>query len=273
MIRMNLPLLLIGMLGVQPSAQAGFDWDFTNPNVTSDAASFSGTNITASASAFSTNLPGAAGYGNGSAGTVFAAATASPYSGGIGINNADEAANVSPDHAVDNVRGIDALLYTFTDASNPATKIPVTLNSVTIGWKGTDADISILAYTGTGAPTMIGNTIAELLANSWTFIGHYANLALNTAKTINTGNISSSYWLVSAYSNAYGSSSGISYLNSGNDYFKISGLGASSAQPPSGGDPVPEPSSLALLAFGLLYWRFSTGSNQSRALENSLGSV
>ncbi|MGZ8185043.1 MAG: exosortase-dependent surface protein XDP1 [Methylobacter sp.] len=249
MLKVNLILLTVA-LSMPLAGQAAISWTFTNPNETSSTDS----GITAAASAFSTNNPGNAGYGNGTAGTTFKSATASPYSGGIGINNADEAANTAPDHAIDNYKGIDAALFTFTGGA-------VTLQSLTIGWKGNrsgysaDADISVLAYTGAGAPaTLIDKSFANLLTSGWSFIGHYANLAVGTAKTINTAAVSSSYWLISAYTTAAGSTSGVSGLSTGDDYFKISAISGDRTVTTS---DVPEPTTIVLLTFGLIGWRLA----------------
>ncbi|MDD5579706.1 MAG: PEP-CTERM sorting domain-containing protein [Methylobacter sp.] len=243
MLKINLLLFTVA-LSIPPTGQAAISWTFTNPSATMSTAS----GITASASAFSTNLPGAAGTGNGSAGTTFAAATATPYSGGIGINNADEAVGVAPEHAVDNAVGVDAALFTFTGGA-------VTLQSLSIGWKSGDADISVLAYTGSSAPaTLIGKSFANLLTSGWSFIGNYADLAVGTAKTINTAAISSSYWLISAYTSALGSTvSGGGSVDLGNDYFKILALSGD----PTVTNNVPEPSAILLLALGLGGWRMA----------------
>jgi hypothetical protein len=164
----------------------------------------------------------------------------------------------SPEHAMDNVGAIEALLFNFNSST--------ILNSLTIGWNnGGDADLSVLAYTGTltngslpASANVAGDSIATLLANGWSFIGSY-DMALNTAKTVNSTNVSSSYWLISAYSSAYGSGKGDSSVNNGNDYFKLSGLTGTAGSSGGGGGAgsVPEPTSLLLLASGVLGWRMN----------------
>ncbi|MGZ8164804.1 MAG: hypothetical protein ACXWTD_04525, partial [Methylobacter sp.] len=103
MLKVNLILLIVA-LSMPLAGQAAISWTFTNPNETTST----DFGITAAASAFTTNNPGSSGTNNGYAGTTFRAATANPYTGGIGIQNTDESG--SPAHAIDNNRGIDAAL-------------------------------------------------------------------------------------------------------------------------------------------------------------------
>jgi hypothetical protein len=194
--------------------------------------------------------------------STFASATWVNYGGNLGVTaTAINEKTTSPEHAQDNVGAIEALLFNFNSST--------ILNSLTIGWNnnGGDADLSVLAYTGTltngslPANANVGSdSIATLLANGWSFIGSY-DMALNTAKTINSTNVSSSYWLISAYSSAYGSGKGdsSSLLSNGNDYFKLSGLTGTAGSSGGGGGAgsVPEPTSLLLLASGFLGWRMN----------------
>ncbi|GAB4256777.1 MAG: hypothetical protein Kow0065_05700 [Methylomicrobium sp.] len=125
------------------------------------------------------------------------------------------------------------------------------LNSITIGWKSNDADISVLAYTGSGAPaSLIGTTASSLLTAGWQLIGHYANLVVDTAKAINTTGVSSSYWLISAYNTAFGSTG--NGFDTKNDYFKIEKIGGE-RKTPNTPPSVPEPSILLLLMSVLGY--------------------
>ena len=165
-------------------------------------------------------------------------------------------------HAADNFNGVDLFQLTFASK--------VDLESVKIGWNGTDnngndSDISVLAYTGPAtatAPDLNGKSLAQLLTSGWSLVGHYGNVGSNTnpdntAKI--TSNISSSWWLVSAYSSNYGNaaaeqyqtctSGGNSICDIKNDYFKLMSV-AGTISPPD--NKVPEPGSLALAAAGLL---------------------
>lgn len=173
------------------------------------------------------------------------AASAVAYSGGLGVSYTGET-TTSPQHAIDNNVRTESILFDFSTLGT------VALNSITIGWKNTDADVSILAYTGIGGsmtdPTSLaGKTYSGLLSSGWQVVANKANLAVGTAATFNTGvtPVSSSYWLVSAYNSVFGSCSG---CTNNNDYFKLSGL-AGDVTPPK---KVPEPSSMALLGVSLL---------------------
>lgn len=199
------------------------------------------------------------------------------YGGNAGIVNNLEKSPCTQDtvvgqHAADNNNGgVDLFMLSFAGK--------VDLESIKIGWNGydnytvngkrQDSDISVLAYTGpatTSAPNLAGMTlgggVGGLLNSGWTLVGHYGNVGQKTNNTavINT-TISSSWWLVSAYSSNYGStvadqqngkclsSTGKSLCNDSNDYFKLMSV-AGYVTPPD--NKVPEPGSLALAAAGLL---------------------
>ena len=75
----------------------------------------------------------------------------------------------SPVHAMDNVgTGVEAVAMKF-DTS-------VILNDVTLGWRHTDWDFSVFAYTGLGDPTLTGASGLKLngtLGGSWTLVSTY----------------------------------------------------------------------------------------------------
>ncbi|KAB2928200.1 MAG: PEP-CTERM sorting domain-containing protein [Dechloromonas sp.] len=198
------------------------------------------------------------GYSNSGTGGALQAKSLTWWSGsGYGMYSPGESG--SPQHSVDNSTYQESLLLNFGQST--------TLESVTIGWKDTDADITVLAWkpdvAGAAAPVFSSTTkYSDLLGLGWDLVGHYANLAAGSAKSVNVSNpVSSSYWLVLAYNNSFGStktdtSSSTYGLNSGNDYMKFLSVSYSTPTPPD--NKVPEPSTALLLGaamFGLVGWR------------------
>jgi hypothetical protein len=203
------------------------------------------------------------GWSTTGSGSTFAAATVYNWgtSAGLGVVASNESSSQTGPHATDNVGSIDAMLLNFTSG-------PVNLSNLSIGWNGTDnatttngityndSDLSILAWTGVGTPTMSGS---GLLGAGWTLIGNYGNVGSLTGNTATaTNSIYSSYWLISAYSTAYGttSSNGQS-LNQGNDAFKVLSVAGNTCTGTVSGsqcnpNKTPEPGSIALLGVGML---------------------
>ncbi len=167
------------------------------------------------------------------------------YNGsGLGVRNRGED-GTSPNHSTDNAGYIDSVLFDFDGKA-------VTLEQVKIGWRQTDADITLMAYTGVGAPNLSGGyDYASLASNGWTHVGDYTDLSTGSNKAVNSGGVyTSSYWLISAFNNQISSAN----ISSGNDYFKIYSVAGSFFTP---NNTVPEPGSLALLGLTLplLAWR------------------
>ena len=190
-------------------------------------------------------------------GPAFASATLTSFGGGLGVAAAGESQTSSPNHAMDNSGSTDLILLDFGTAK-------VDLDSVTIGWKsnstggsnGADADISVFRYTGqlttTPGVATLAATGVGLLAGGWTLVGNYADLGTGTAKSVNSTNSTSSWWLISAYNASYGSTSestsSTSGLTGGNDYFKVLSVAGNVPTPPP---VIPEPGSLALMGIAM----------------------
>ena len=169
-----------------------------------------------------------------------------PYAG-LGITARNESI-IGSQHAVDNYGGTDAFLINF-GSSNFA------LDQISVGWRAGDADVSILRYTGTQAPSLGNSSVANLDDTAgWEWVGDYSTLATNNVLNFNnSGDVkTAAWWLVSAYNSAYANAPTSANLNNGNDYFKLNGVGGNlvTVTPPS--SDVPEPGTFALFGIALL---------------------
>ena len=178
----------------------------------------------------------------------FAAASLGYYAGsGLGISETGS----NPHHAADNNGRTDAFLINF-GAPNFA------LNQISIGWFDGDADVSILRYTGAGAPaSLASNRVNTLdLAPGWDWVGDYSTLSTNSTLNFNTGAgaKTGAWWLVSAYNSAYSTTPVSGVFGDGNDYFKLNGFGGElvAATPPVPPNKIPEPGSFALFGIALV---------------------
>lgn len=202
--------------------------------------------------------------------TTFSSAALYDYGSGIGVVGSNEDHTVGGPHAADNQYGTDAMVFKFGSAIN--------LTGLSIGWNGTDdgaspyvdSDISVLAWIGSGAPTVLGaaETLTSL-TGGWKLIGNLKDVGASNGISANSGGsatfgavtptvaVYSSYWLISAYNSAYGGAAGDSNI----DAFKLRSVtGSSCTGTLTGttcggtgvGGTVPEPGSLALLGLGLL---------------------
>jgi hypothetical protein len=174
------------------------------------------------------------------------------YTGG-GLGNSSDG-SATPNHATDNA-GIntEAVLMQFGAS--------VTLKTITTGYVYGDSDFSVFRWTGAGSPTssamattMTGLTAAGTASvGGWELVGNYDGTATAGSSTINASNVSSSWWLVSAYNYAFGSacancSTTGGTVDQGNDFFKLLSVAASATAGTAQGSGVPEPTSLALVA-------------------------
>lgn len=171
-----------------------------------------------------------------------------------GLANAELTSSNMPDtgnnqHAMDNVGAYDALLFSFQSA--------VSLADVSIGFppasSGLDSDSTILYWNGTkaGSPStnLAARTVADLTGNGWSIATNMGDMAVGNNATGLSPSISSQYWMVGAYMNLGGPSTG-GKLSAGNDYIKVNGLTVTPRA-------VPEPGSLAL--FGIAAVAFFAG--------------
>ena len=168
-------------------------------------------------------------------------------SAGAGIAAQGESL-ASPQHAIDNNGGTDAFLIDFGSLN-------VALNQLSIGWSGGDADVSVLRYTGTQAPSLGSFTAANLRnAQGWEWVGDYSALTTNPVLNFNTGANAktASYWLVSAYNSAYSANPAGLNLSNGDDYFKLSGFRGDVLAKTAPANDVPEPGTFALFGIALL---------------------
>ena len=217
---------------------------------------------------------------NGS-GTTFASAyMSSQGNSGFGAASRTEGLGATPpNHAFDSVNPgtTDMMLLDFGAVS-------VVLDKIGIGWKGSDADITVMRWTGdqTNPPDRIDGTTAVggkqnlegTLATStlagWELVGSFADLGTDSDKSVQTGNgrfgdaaIStgadptkgSSWWLISTYNTTFDTTgkckdSKGKACSVGDDSFKLNFIATllPTKTPPN---EVPEPGSLALAGVAL----------------------
>ena len=183
-------------------------------------------------------------------GSSLKAATISTYSGGIGVSNStnDLASNV-PQHAVDNNGVVDFVVFELPQAMD--------WNSFKIGWSQVDSDVQawvggnigagydfaanhvcFTACTTAGDVSLASLGFVEVPTGGTPNTG-FVNVPLNTDTAFNSA-AQSNYLIMSG-------DLGLGSITTGNDFFKISSISASSGNHTS----APEPGSIALLGLGL----------------------
>lgn len=237
-------LALAGQVSAATTWTLGSNYGTISGGVTVSAVSNTGGTDTFSSSA-----------NNGATQTIQSATWTNTWGG---IYNADACSSgsycdlnetVNPEHSIDNNQRYDMALLSFSSA--------VKLAQLKLGWFSGDSDVTVMAYTGSGVPSLIGKTYAELanLASGWALIGNYSNVGSTNPAAINAGGVFSSYWLIGAYNPLVGGSTTGAMLTDGYDYVKLASVtgcvsGTVGCTPPS--NNAPEPGSLMLMGAGLL---------------------
>ena len=228
-------------------AMGAIVWDLTGPGTCTgcsgsnpgNSRKYTVDSTTLTATAWSNTL-GNTSTSNSSSATIEAAYLGS-YGGGLGVGNVDGSYGDSgepvtaPQHAMDNDRRYDSILFNFGKE--------VLLTNVSIGYSyNGDADISVFAYLGSGAPpftTATTYTYNSLISDTTNWkVTNYSSTSSNGVGPIPiTGTEAAQYYLIASY---IGYTSGD--LTKANDYLKVSGVTAKA---------VPEPHVLLLLALAL----------------------
>jgi PEP-CTERM motif len=175
--------------------------------------------------------------------TAAAANVVSWGTSGLGVLANGEVFDETGPHAIDSAGSYDAVVLRFTQQ--------VSLESLSIGWNGTDnpfgayvdSDISVYTWTGGTPPTNVAATSLSPLSG-WTLVKSLTNVgasngtaAEGSAAFAATG-YSSSYWMVAAYGSQ----------DANVDAFKLLSVAGSMATSPPPPNAVPEPGILGLLA-------------------------
>ncbi|MBT3067058.1 exosortase-dependent surface protein XDP1 [Rhodoferax sp. U11-2br] len=232
------------------SAFAGATWLFGDNNPTNECNATEAAGGCAAQAGSTAGSPGVKVSAYSTTGTsgTFAAATLTSWDGGLGVQaNGSVSDSGTPQHAIDNNGYTDMILLNFGSAK-------IDLDSIKIGWNNNgDADISVFRYVGTSAsPTPAGLSVTNMSSGGWELVGNYADLSTSGARGVNSTNTSSSWWLISAYSEGFGSSKETAggTLGSGNDYFKVLSVAGNVVAPPPP-SKIPEPGSLALMGVAM----------------------
>ncbi|MCJ8318860.1 MAG: PEP-CTERM sorting domain-containing protein [Colwellia sp.] len=179
------------------------------------------------------------------------------YNGGWAMQNADEPNNYcgSNGHSADNFgsncggyRDYDFFLLEFSEK--------VTLTQATYGWvsegNASQNQVSVAAldadtfsgdlFNMTWSGVQTNHTLASDYSQMENSSGYYTNFSNG-----NTSGVESTYWLIGALNTVFGGD----YAMEGNDGMKLAGVSFTKGTPTSS-TSVPEPSSIAIFALGLM---------------------
>lgn len=249
-------LAACALVAIGSSAIAASTWNFSTCNGTaanqiSNAGTYGNSWSCAGSSGANKVTASAWGGANATGSTGFQTAYLSPQgASGFGLASRYETIGVaSPNHAADNSPTNptpDLIVLKFDTA--------VALGTVMLGWTSNDADFTLMAYTGAGTPAILGKN-ATNLNTGWALVENsgdndstpagvdaYGTGSSLATRSVNAGNVVSSWWLISAYNSSYGGGS----LDNSLDYFKLLAVVSKDVT------QVPEPGAFALVGLALV---------------------
>ena len=200
----NTATVFAGLTLASAASAATFNFDLQAPTSAANQSGSYADQYNYSVGGVDMSVKGFTNYGSG-----FSQQKVGIFNGfGMGVEQAS-----GSQHALDNNNGLDALVFTFQQ--------DMILDSVTSGWHNTDSDISIYYLNGSNQATKLGDE---------------TNLADNLARNVNSGEIASKQWIVTAFD---GIDESITF---GNDYVKLSFLSFSDVEVAA-----PAPATLGLM--------------------------